>query len=350
MADVPAMSAPSCRHREVIPPVSEGLPRPLWSVMIPTYHCARYLREALRSVLVQAPGPELMQIEVIDDCSTEDDPAAVVADLGAGRVVFYRQPRNVGHVRNFNTCVRRARGRLVHLLHGDDSVRDGFYREMERAFHESPDIGAAFCRYIWMDQEGQWQYVSALREPSSGLLSNALERMAAQQIVQAPAMVVRREVYEKLGGFDDRLSWCGEDWEMWVRIAAVYPVWYHVEPLAAYRTHPASLARRSTMTGRNIRDCLLAIDIYRPYLPAPDADRIAGRAREHCALWALDIARRAGSAGDWRTSVVQMREAWRSRLSPVIVARMAAVVARLAWQWMLHAAASWKTETRTSAR
>ena len=116
--------------RAAIPPVAPGTPRPLWSVMIPTYNCAAYLRETLASVLAQDPGPDVMQIEVVDDHSTKDDPEAVVAEVGHGRVTFYRQPQNVGHTENFATCLQRSRGRLIHLLHGDDGVRDGFYRKM----------------------------------------------------------------------------------------------------------------------------------------------------------------------------------------------------------------------------
>src|SRR5215211_1793383 len=116
------MNAQTYRAGAAIPPLEQSVERPLWSVMIPTYECAGYLRQTLRSVLAQDPGPEVMQIEVVDDAST-DDPAAVVAELGGGRVDFFRQPRNVGHVENFNTCLRRAQGRLVHLLHGDDAVR-----------------------------------------------------------------------------------------------------------------------------------------------------------------------------------------------------------------------------------
>jgi glycosyltransferase involved in cell wall biosynthesis len=54
-------------YRAIIPPIPDGTPRPLWSVMIPTYNCANYLRETLASVLAQDPGFEIVQIEVVDD-------------------------------------------------------------------------------------------------------------------------------------------------------------------------------------------------------------------------------------------------------------------------------------------
>src|SRR5215470_11545792 len=75
-------------YRARVLPVPDGTTRPLWSVMIPTYNCAKYLRETLTSVLAQDPGAEQMQIDVVDDCSTEDDPEAVVRELGS-RVVFH---------------------------------------------------------------------------------------------------------------------------------------------------------------------------------------------------------------------------------------------------------------------
>ncbi|MEQ9234992.1 MAG: glycosyltransferase [Coleofasciculus sp. E2-BRE-01] len=57
-------------YRATISPIPKGEQRPLWSVMIPTYNCAQYLRETLANVLAQDPGSEVMQIEVIDDHST----------------------------------------------------------------------------------------------------------------------------------------------------------------------------------------------------------------------------------------------------------------------------------------
>ncbi|CAN5247991.1 hypothetical protein BH24GEM2_BH24GEM2_01670 [soil metagenome] len=81
--------------------------------MIPTYNCAAYLRVTLQSVLIQDPGPGRMQIEVVDDHSTRDDPEPVVRDVGQGRVGFFRQPYNAGHVASFNTCLQRSRGHLI---------------------------------------------------------------------------------------------------------------------------------------------------------------------------------------------------------------------------------------------
>jgi GT2 family glycosyltransferase len=314
-------------ERSTIPLLDPGIDRPLWSVMIPTYECAQYLRETLRSVLAQDPGADLMQIEVVDDASS-DDPAAVVEELGAGRVDFFRQPHNVGHVENFNTCLRRARGQLVHLLHGDDAVREGFYETMRRPFEEQPDIGAAFCRYIATDEQGAWQVVSPLEQRVSGILEGWLERIAVGQRLQTPSMVVRSEVYERLGGFDRRLAWT-EDWEMWVRIASHYPVWYEPEPLALYRIHSVSSSGRLTRTGETIRDTRRAIQLIRGHVPARDSDRLTKEAQHVLAVTALRRARRLIGSGNVAAGAAHLREALRTDASIEVLARSAFVLGLL---------------------
>jgi glycosyltransferase involved in cell wall biosynthesis len=294
--------------------------------MIPTYDCAGYLRETLRSVLAQDPGPEAMQIEVVDDGSTRDDPEAVVREVGGGRVAFFRQPENVGHVRNFDTCLHRSRGHLVHLLHGDDAVRDGFYRRMAEPFARHPEIGAAFCRQIIMDEDGHWTVLSRLEEPRSGVLPNWLERIAEGQRLQAPAIVVRREVYERLGGFDRRIAAYGEDWEMWVRIAAHCPVWYETEPLAVYRVHTRSLSGRTVRSGENGRDLRRAIEINRESLPPERAAELSRRAAEANAHACLRRAFRLANAGERRASLAQLRESVRFSRAPSVLATAAAVL------------------------
>ncbi len=306
-------------YRSQISATSKDNLRPLWSVMIPTYNCANYLRETLASVLAQDPGSEVMQIEVIDDHSTKDDPKAVVEELGQGRVGFYQQPQNVGYIKNFETCLQRSRGKLVHLLHGDDCVRDGFYRKLQRGFDENPQVGAAFCRHLYMNERNHWTWISHLEQSESGILDNWLERIAIEQRIQTPSIVVRRDVYERLGGFDRRMTCWGEDWEMWVRIAANYPVWYEVEPLALYRNSSTSLTGTSTRTGRNIQDFRNAIYIAREYLPEEKAYQLVKTALNNCALYALSTARQFAKAGNFSAAASQIREALLCCSSPKVL-------------------------------
>jgi hypothetical protein len=278
--------------------------------MIPTYNCAGYLRETLTSVLAQDPGFQLMQIEVVDDHSNPDDPEAVVKELGKGRVGFYRQSENVGYIKNFETCLQRSRGKLIHLLHGDDCVKDGFYRQMQSAFQENPEIGAAFCRHIAIDEKGYQIWVSDLEQSESGILKNGIERLAVKQRIQTPSIVVRRNIYERLGGFDRRFSCCGEDWEMWVRIAAQYPIWYEVEPLAVYRIHSKSLSQTATRTGADLRDLRMAIEMMKPYLPKPIANQISNQARENWAIYAIrTLGPQMLAMGDITAAFTQIKEA-----------------------------------------
>src|SRR5690606_23584152 len=142
--------------------------------------CGRYLAATLRGVLAQDPGPDVMQIEVVDDHSMRDDLAAIVHEVGQGRVSYHRQPRNVGHIANFQTCLERARGHYVHLLHGDDLVLPGFYAALERGL-ENPDIGAAFCRHRHVDSGEKELYVSPELRATAGVLDGWLERIAVRQ-------------------------------------------------------------------------------------------------------------------------------------------------------------------------
>jgi glycosyltransferase involved in cell wall biosynthesis len=318
-------------QRAGVAPVPPGTVRPHWSVMIPTFNCAGHLRRTLASVLAQDPGPDAMQVEVVDDCSTTDDPAAVVAELGRGRVGFFRQPRNLGHVGNFNTCLNRAQGMLVHVLHGDDLVLENFYQRMAVPFTRHPDLGAAFCRHAYIDEAGHWRDIPAPLREHAGTLGDAAALIASHQPIQTPGVVVRREVYERLGGFDARMLHCGEDWEMWVRIAAHYAMWYEPEVLALYRRHTGSLTGRSLRSGQNIRDLRMAIDIYRAYIPSSAADRVARSAREHTARWAISLATDMMYAGDNEGALRQVREALRTSLAPPVVRRLARMAWRFAW-------------------
>ncbi len=257
-----------------IAPVPKGEGRPFWSVMIPTYNAADLLEKTLRSVLDQDSGPDRMEIVVVDDCSPNCKSEQVVRHLAPGRVGFYRQPSNLGLAGNWSWCISRSRGNWLHILHQDDFVLPGFYERMARA-SEHPDVGAAFCRHFFIDGKGRQESLMGLEQPTAGVLINWLRTISQHQHIQFPSIVVRRSVYEHLGGFRADLCYA-LDWEMYVRIAASCQVWYEPEPLACYRIHEGNETSRLKRMGRDIADVHKAIRIMHNHLP-PELRAMAGQ-------------------------------------------------------------------------
>ncbi len=264
-----------------IAPVPDGEPRPTFSVMLPTYEPDHRLGRSLEAVLAQAPGPEAMQIAVVDDGSRQVDVRALVRSFDpGGRVEVHLNQRRAGLAGNWNRCLSLARGRFVHLLHQDDHVLPGFYDRLERGFRTDPGIGMAFCRSRIVDGNDRLIKTASRQQWTAGVLAGWLPRIAERQRVQTPAAVVARSVYEQLGGF--RTDLCHAlDWEMWVRIAAAAPVWYDPRVLAVYRRHRGNESHRLLTSGAVWPDLLQAIELNASLLPAVDRERV----RERSARW-----------------------------------------------------------------
>ena len=250
------------------PPLIEKLPagpRPVWSVMIPAYNCAEFITRAIEGVLMQDPGAEHMQIEVVDDASTDGDLESIVREIGKGRVGYFRQSENQGSLRNFETCLQRSKGYYIHLLHGDDIVLEGYYEEMEKLFGKFPEIGSAFCMNSYINGAGVETGRTGKLLESAGIIPDWLEKISTIVYCQPPAVSVKREVYERLGSF--YAGFFGEDWEMWCRIAAHYPVAYSPNCLAQYRTHLNNISTRFNQTGQSLDDIEMFLGIIQRNLP-----------------------------------------------------------------------------------
>jgi glycosyltransferase involved in cell wall biosynthesis len=226
--------------------------------MIPTFNCAKYLRPCLESVLAQDPGASQMEIEVVDDCSTEDDPEAVVRELGKGRVRFHRNVPNQGVTRNFNTCLERSSGQLVHILHGDDYVLPGFYRKIEEMAEAHPGVAFFHARALILDEAGSTQSSSpAIEELESP--GNDVAAYYYTNPFRTAGVVVRRAFYEEYGGFNPKFVHVG-DWEMWVRAIFLGTGICSNETLATYRSFEGNDTARLVSTGVNLHDCLKLSD------------------------------------------------------------------------------------------
>ena len=274
-------------HNLILTTFEPGIQRPLWTVVIPTYNCANYLKETLASVLAQDPGEAIMEIIVVDDYSTKDDPEAIVKEYGQGRVQFIRQEKNVGKVKNYETGLKASRGRYIHQLHGDDLVYDGFYKEIEVLFNANPRAGAAFCRANYINSQSRVTGVTGMIQDNEGIVPDILEKLYTQQYIQTPSMVVKREVYETIGCFDRRLN-SMEDWEMWTRIANNYPIATSNKVLAAYRSHHNNATNNTFKDGTALKTHQLICNLVDGYID-PNVKKNFSKIRnqKQAAFWLL---------------------------------------------------------------
>jgi glycosyltransferase involved in cell wall biosynthesis len=298
----------------VKPPTIGVLPvgddRPFWSVMIPTYNPrADYLEQALQSVLKQDPGPDQMQIEVVDDCSNDKTAFEVANRLGPGRVTFHCESENRGLANAWNRCIERARGKWVHILHQDDIVLPGFYDRLREAAEYS-DAGAIFCRHAITNPDGHWIELSELHRESAGLLEDWHAKITVQCVIQCAAIAVRRRVYEQLGGFLPRFHYVA-DWEMWQRIASQFPFCFDPSILACYRLHSNSATSRMRFDAADTREVRQMIKFTMTYHSLARGRVLAKKARsewaERSVFHARELLVKVGFAPAWRQLVEVLR-------------------------------------------
>jgi glycosyltransferase involved in cell wall biosynthesis len=223
--------------------------RPLVSVVIPNHNYARFLPEALDSVLKQT-YPEI-EILVVDDGSTDD--SLDVLRRYHGRMRLFRQP-NSGVSRARNLGIRESRGELVAFLDSDDAwLPEKLAKQVD--LFESRALGMVYTGLRFVGEDG-----SARGQTTDGLSGWVLRELALLQTPGVPASgssaVIRRECFDVAGLFDDALS-TSADWDLWRRIACRYEIGMVREPLVSYRLHRESMHRDVELFER---DMLLAFE------------------------------------------------------------------------------------------
>lgn len=269
-----------------IDPVNDDNNRPFWSVMIPTYNCAQYLEKTLKSVLDQDPGASEMQIEIVDDCSTMDDPEKVVREVGKGRIDFHRNHSNLGPTRNFNNCLRRSKGRYIHILHGDDYVEGGFYSTIRNMIQNEPSFGLYGTRSFVMDANGILEWISpkfAELKPKG----HTTLPFAQSNHLYFPAMVINRYSVEISGGFDEGFGHVA-DWEMWVRLMFYHGGLMSNIPKAYYRWFDQNDSTRHRKNGNNLIEQYKVHFRFRQLMPQLDNEEFMQNLRENAYSQFLD--------------------------------------------------------------
>lgn len=207
------------------------------SVIIPTYNRGAVLERAVASVLGQKTDCPF-ELIVVDDGSSDDTQKRLEPFRHSLRLLTHDRNRGVSAARN--TGIRSSRGPYIAFLDSDDCWLAGKLTVQTAFMQERPAALISQTDEIWF-RNGQRVNPQKKHLKQDGYIFRpSLERC----LVSPSAVMLKRSLLDQVGLFDETLPAC-EDYDLWLRISARYPV--HLIPqklVARYGGHPDQLSAR----------------------------------------------------------------------------------------------------------
>lgn len=211
-------------------------------VVLPVYNTpAAWLRECWESVKAQTVP---FALYLIDDGSTDPGAVAALDEIAADpRVTLLRFARNRGVSAARNRAVRLGRNALIAFLDADDRMRPARLAVQAAALRADPGL-AILGAQLQVFGDGP---ATVTRHPLRPAVADLLD---LRWRVNMPAVMLRRDALERLGGFDETLS-AGEDADLWARAArAGLELRNLPDVLLDYRAHPGQATRAPDFAAR----------------------------------------------------------------------------------------------------
>ncbi len=213
------------------------------SVVIPSYNSAKFLPEAIESVLEQSyPHFELI---VVDDGSTDE--TKEICDRYPKVTYVYQKNQGVAAARN--TGLRVSTGEYILFLDSDDCLLPEAIEIGVKHINALPEVGFVFGRYFFYSIQADGSYKVEEKYENQPEVANYQTILATQHKIQCGCIIFRRVALESVsiesvGAFDPSLVPM-EDINLFLRVAREFPIYFHGEVVSKYRYTGNNLSSKS---------------------------------------------------------------------------------------------------------
>ncbi|GEM_PF-1952211 len=208
------------------------------SVVITAYNAEKWIGITIDSILAQTYP--VLEVIVVDDGST-DHTAWIVQSYGNNVKHVYQE--NFGQPVARNSGIRMSKGDFIAFVDADD------YWHPEKLEKQINLIRSQGC--VWVVCDTEWINANGekMELPSPPIKEgDVLEALLMSNFIISATPLVRRDVFDQVGCFnEDPGARIGEDWDMWLRIAACYPLGVVYENLTYVRVHASSMLSVTSM-------------------------------------------------------------------------------------------------------
>jgi len=260
---------------------------PTISVVIPARNAARFIGEAITSVLSQTAPP--LEVLVVDDGSTDDTRSVV--ERFDGLVRYLPVPAG-GPARARNAGIEAARGSHIAFLDADDSwLPDKLERQLAVLDAET-DLSLVYVGWDLVDEDGTFMRTVPCQPECGGRM--AAHALLIKNSIQVSGVVASREALLAAGLFDPDLPSC-ENWDLWIRLARLGRVGFVDAPLVRYRMRRGGRIRDvSRMRGARLE----VLARYHPRRRGPTWRRALALAYLDSGIGYLELGSRCAAVAD----------------------------------------------------
>jgi glycosyltransferase involved in cell wall biosynthesis len=212
---------------------------PAISVLLPAYNAARYVAEAVESILAQTYGD--FEFLIVDDGSTDDTPRILSRYAGRDRRIHYVSRPNTGLVTALNEMLARSRGEFIARMDADDIAMANRFESQMSYLADHPDCVMIGSRVLVIDPDG-----SPLTVMGAALTHEEIDAalMAARgQMVYHPSVIIRKQSLVEVGPYRQEFD-TAEDLDLFLRLAEIGRIANLEEPLLKYREHTGKVGHR----------------------------------------------------------------------------------------------------------
>ena len=218
---------------------------PLVSIVCLCYNHQRFVREAVESVLNQSY--DNIQIIIADDASTDNSVLEIKALKNENPAIeLLLLPNNLGNCKAFNEALKLARGEYIIDFATDDVMMPnrierqiGFFRRLDST------VGVVYTDAVYIDEPGKFirnhfEYLFQKELVTHVPKGDVYRDVLTTYFIPGPTMMIRKEVFAALNGYDETLSY--EDFDFWVRSSRIYRYAYLDERLTSIRKLKSSMS------------------------------------------------------------------------------------------------------------
>jgi len=235
---------------------------PKVSVIVPNYNHERFLEKRIQSVLDQTYQD--FELIILDDASPDNSKQVIENFLGDQRIrTIYNQTNSGSTFKQWNKGICEAKGEYIWLAESDDYADECLLAELVAKLEQYPNVGIAQCQSWQIDEHDN--ILCSMADSTADLnetrwqqdfVNNGKDECNKYLIVRctipnASAVLIRKSIYDQVGGADEKLRLCG-DWMLWAKMLLISDIAFVGKPLNYFRTHSNTVRSNSERNALNI--------------------------------------------------------------------------------------------------